>query len=87
MLWVVRYLKWWREGEDLRSEEEDDSQGEYKAGNTEVHPLYTLQGVVVDVLEEDEGGEHGCDNTANGLKGLGEVETELHPSWRAAGSL
>lgn len=73
--------------EDLRSEEEDNGKSEYKAGNAEVHPLHALQRVVVDVFEEDERGEHGCDYTADSLEGLGEVETKLHPLWRTAGSL
>ena len=73
--------------EGLRSEEEDDRQGEDEAGDAEIHPLYALQTVVVHVLEQDERREDRRHNTADSLEGLREVETKLHPSGRTASSL
>ena len=72
---------------DLRSEEEYDRQGEDEASDAKVHPLYALQAVVVDVLEQNERREDRCHNTADSLEGLREVETELHPPGRTASSL
>lgn len=50
----VRYR--WIETADSRSKEEDNGKSEHEAGDAEIHPLHTLQRVVVDVFKENEGG-------------------------------
>jgi hypothetical protein len=76
---------------DLRNrrEEEDDSEDGDEGGDAEVHPLNGLEGATVcaNILEDDLSCKNGCYDGADGLDGLGELETELRPPGRTANCL
>lgn len=64
-----------------RCKVEDNSEDGDKGGNTKVDPLDSLERTTIsaDVLEDDLRSEHGSDDRANSLDGLGQLETELGP--------
>ena len=66
-------------------EEKDNGQKENEGCDAEVGPLHADQLGGVCFLEEDTGGEEGGHYGADGLEGLGELETELGEAWGTAG--
>lgn len=63
-----------------RREEEDDGEEEDKDGDAEINPLDGREGFAAwraDIFEDDVGGQHGRDDGADGLEGLGEVESHF----------
>lgn len=66
-------------------EEEDGGEQEDEDADGEVDPLHALErvDVVARVLEEDVGAQHGADDGADGLDGLGQVDAQLRVLGRA----
>lgn len=67
--------------------EEDDEQGD-EACHAEVGPLHVFEALVgvYSVREEDARGEEGCDEAADSLDTLAEVEADFTVSWGATDS-
>lgn len=63
---------------DIR-EEEHGGETEDEDADGEVDPLHALQcsDIVGGLGEEDVGSEHGADDGADGVEGLGEVDTDF----------
>lgn len=63
---------------DVRHEE-DKGKTEDEDGNGEINPLDALQSldVIFSRREEDVGAEHGSDHGADGVEGLGQVDSNF----------
>ena len=70
-------------------EKEDDSQQEHKRCDPEIHPLHTRQALptrAAHILENHVRRQHGCNNGADSLKRLGQIETHFAIfGWSAGG--
>lgn len=64
--------------------EEDDCQDQDKDGDGEVHPLHVSKGLFVAKVEEDIGAEDWCNHGSDAVEGLGDVDSNLGVTRRAA---